>query len=84
MESLGKWIAEHAVEQGFLVVLLLFAIVFLVRTVQNVSEKVDKLQAEFLRYVEQDHQRTVELLEETKNVLVNNTKIMERIERRLG
>lgn len=78
MESLSKWAIEHAAEQGFLVVLLLVIVGFLSKYISQLNTKIDKVQSDFLKYVAEDHERTIELLEETKNALINNTRIMER------
>lgn len=78
MESLTKWLVDHAAEQGFLVVLLLVAMAFLVKYVLMLNAKIDKIEFEFLNYIKGDHERTIELLEETKTALSNNTRVMER------
>jgi hypothetical protein len=78
MESLTKWVVEHAAEQGFLVMLLLCLVGFLAKYVTQLNAKIDRIETEFLRYIKEDHERAVELLEETKNALNNNTRMMEK------
>jgi hypothetical protein len=78
MDSLTKWLVDHAAEQGFLVVLLLVGLGILAKYVVMLNAKIDKIELEFLSYIKGDHERTIELLEETKTALSNNTRVMER------
>lgn len=70
-------------QQGFSITLLFAAIVYFYRELEKQRNEIKAAHDNIVKYLTEDRERLIRLLQETGEILEQNTKILERIEKKL-
>ena len=82
MENIKNWVSTQIVKQGFSVTLLLIACYVFNARVEKVEAKNEQLQSELTAYLKHDRIGSEQVLQMGIKVINENTKVLERIEKR--
>jgi hypothetical protein len=82
VENVKNWVSTQIAKQGFSVTLLLIACVIFNARVEKLEAKNEQLQSDIILYLKSDRVNSEQLLRTGIQVIEQNTRTMERMEKR--
>ena len=83
MEEIIAAIRKSVVEQGFAVTMLAAIAFYFFKELNAVKEELKEMKEELKTYLKEDRAILMDLVKETKEALEQNSKIFEKIERKI-
>jgi hypothetical protein len=84
MDAFITWISEQIMQQGLSMSLLALAVAYFNKRQAVLEAKLDKAQNEIVTFLKEDRQDLITLMEQNKDVMVQNVQVMKRIEVRIS